>query len=219
MIPSLRCKGGMSMVMTRVRIEPSKTTSLRALTNPAVMHGVVQSSLSAKEIRALWRVDLLNGNRYLLMISPEEPDLERLAGQIGIPGEPSSKDYDAFLEGIAADDSYRYKITGNPTVADGKGGIIPLAKRSEGRHFARCEEDWLERKGENRGFDLRSCRITARDTIHFQKSLACRVTIHRVTYEGLLTVRDPDTFRHVLTDGIGREKAYGCGLLTVVPAR
>ena len=129
MIPSLCCKGGMSMVMTRVRIEPSKTTALRALTNPAVMHGVVQSSLSAKEIRALWRVDLLNGNRYLLMISPEEPDLERLAGQIGIPGEPSSKDYDAFLEGIAAGDSYRYKITGNPTVADGKGGIIPLAKR------------------------------------------------------------------------------------------
>ena len=37
-----------------------------------------------------------------------------------------------------------------------------------------------------------------------------------VTYEGLLTVTDAAKFREALTSGIGRGKAYGLGLLTVV---
>ena len=41
------------------------------------------------------------------------------------------------------------------------------------------------------------------------------VTISKVTYEGLLEVRQADALRSVLTDGIGRAKAYGCGLLTL----
>jgi len=37
-----------------------------------------------------------------------------------------------------------------------------------------------------------------------------------VTYEGILTVTDKERFRKTLIEGIGREKAYGMGLLTVV---
>ena len=40
-----------------------------------------------------------------------------------------------------------------------------------------------------------------------------------VTYEGMLTVTDPLLFRKVLVNGLGREKAYGMGMLTVVKAR
>lgn len=44
------------------------------------------------------------------------------------------------------------------------------------------------------------------------------VHIHSVTYEGQLHVTDPDALRHTLTQGIGRAKGYGCGLLTLAPA-
>ena len=39
-----------------------------------------------------------------------------------------------------------------------------------------------------------------------------------VTYEGILQVNDVEKFRKVLVEGLGREKAYGLGLLTVMRA-
>ncbi|MBM9624592.1 type I-E CRISPR-associated protein Cas6/Cse3/CasE [Streptomyces zhihengii] len=45
------------------------------------------------------------------------------------------------------------------------------------------------------------------------------VQIVAVTFDGHLEVTDPARLRTVLTQGIGRAKAYGCGLLTLVPIR
>lgn len=40
------------------------------------------------------------------------------------------------------------------------------------------------------------------------------VTIARVTYGEMLEVTNPDALRRALTAGLGRARAYGCGLLT-----
>ncbi|MGW1281115.1 type I-E CRISPR-associated protein Cas6/Cse3/CasE [Streptomyces tsukubensis] len=45
-----------------------------------------------------------------------------------------------------------------------------------------------------------------------------RVKIVTVTYDGRLTVTDPVALRRTLTRGIGKARAYGCGLMTLVPA-
>ncbi|GAA1924418.1 type I-E CRISPR-associated protein Cas6/Cse3/CasE [Streptomyces sodiiphilus] len=45
-----------------------------------------------------------------------------------------------------------------------------------------------------------------------------RVTMVTATFDGLLEVTDPDALRHTLTTGVGRGKAYGCGLMTLAPA-
>ena len=39
------------------------------------------------------------------------------------------------------------------------------------------------------------------------------------TYEGVLTVTDEELFKAALVQGIGREKAYGLGMLTIVGVR
>lgn len=44
-----------------------------------------------------------------------------------------------------------------------------------------------------------------------------RVTLARAQYDGILRVTDADALRHALTCGIGHGKAFGCGLLTLVP--
>jgi CRISPR system Cascade subunit CasE len=44
------------------------------------------------------------------------------------------------------------------------------------------------------------------------------VTLLAVTFGGRLEVTDPDTLRRTLTQGIGRAKAYGCGLMTLAKA-
>ncbi|MEU9313452.1 type I-E CRISPR-associated protein Cas6/Cse3/CasE [Streptomyces sp. NPDC048256] len=43
------------------------------------------------------------------------------------------------------------------------------------------------------------------------------VTLVAVTFDGRLEVTDPDALRRTLTQGIGRAKAYGCGLITLAP--
>jgi CRISPR system Cascade subunit CasE len=40
-----------------------------------------------------------------------------------------------------------------------------------------------------------------------------------VTYEGRLRIDDVDKVRTVLTTGLGKAKAYGCGLMTLAPAQ
>lgn len=43
------------------------------------------------------------------------------------------------------------------------------------------------------------------------------VKLVRVTYDGRLRVTDPDALRRTLTSGVGKAKAYGCGLMTLAP--
>lgn len=38
-----------------------------------------------------------------------------------------------------------------------------------------------------------------------------------VTFEGILEITDLKKFKNAMISGIGREKAYGMGLLTVIP--
>lgn len=45
------------------------------------------------------------------------------------------------------------------------------------------------------------------------------ITITSVTYEGLLRISDLATFKQALLNGIGPNKAYGHGLLTIAPPR
>ncbi|MEU3862746.1 type I-E CRISPR-associated protein Cas6/Cse3/CasE [Streptomyces sp. NPDC028722] len=43
------------------------------------------------------------------------------------------------------------------------------------------------------------------------------VSLVTVTFDGRLEVTDPHLLRRALTQGIGKAKAYGCGLLTLAP--
>ena len=42
------------------------------------------------------------------------------------------------------------------------------------------------------------------------------VTIQTATYEGILKITDAEKFKDLLYCGLGREKAYGMGMMTVV---
>ncbi|MEV0982360.1 type I-E CRISPR-associated protein Cas6/Cse3/CasE [Streptomyces sp. NPDC049915] len=43
------------------------------------------------------------------------------------------------------------------------------------------------------------------------------VSLVTVTFDGRLEVTDPQLLRRALTQGVGKAKAYGCGLLTLAP--
>lgn len=62
-------------------------------------------------------------------------------------------------------------------------------------------------------------RISQRHTLRFHKGNDERrlIVINTATFEGRLTITDPNQLRQTLITGIGPSKSYGCGLLTLAP--
>ena len=53
-----------------------------------------------------------------------------------------------------------------------------------------------------------------RSTAEFRRG-GERVTLALATFQGVLEVTEPEALRRHLVHGIGRGKAYGCGLMTL----
>jgi len=85
------------------------------------------------------------------------------------------------------------------------------------------QEQWLMSRQANDGFKVVGETGTPTFLVRDRRVLKFRgsttnVTLSVATYEGLLTVTEPERFVHGLTHGIGRAKGYGCGLLTIAAA-
>lgn len=77
---------------------------------------------------------------------------------------------------------------------------------------------WLIRQGERCGFSLGETDMLIDGYIqnHFYKGKKEKpIQYSSIHYEGLLTVTDVEEFIKMLYTGIGRSKAFGCGLMLV----
>ena len=108
-------------------------------------------------------------------------------------------------------------MTANPTYQKAAG------KDQRGRICAHTTADnqrkWFIKQGELHGFAVSENSFEIRESkwYHFNKTAGKnQVSMLSVTYEGILKVVDEEKVRKVMTDGIGREKAYGVGLMTLV---
>ena len=73
-----------------------------------------------------------------------------------------------------------------------------------------------ERTSREKGIVSDSARVTQSEWKIFRKgSSAQKVHILQAAFEGKLKVEDTTAFKDALVNGIGREKAYGMGLLTI----
>lgn len=77
---------------------------------------------------------------------------------------------------------------------------------------------WLRTRSEPNGFDFEMEKLTVeayQQHESFAKQQKHPVRYSTVDYQGILTVTDPEVFRKTLFSGIGKAKAFGCGLLLV----
>ncbi|MFD4953753.1 type I-E CRISPR-associated protein Cas6/Cse3/CasE [Streptomyces sp. NPDC058451] len=65
--------------------------------------------------------------------------------------------------------------------------------------------------------DQRALAFEKSRTTATQGGRRAPVSLVTVTFDGRLEVTDPELLRRALTQGIGKAKAYGCGLLTLAP--
>ena len=205
------------MYLSRIPLDLTKRKTLYALSSPSIFHGAIESSFVGQRKRNLWRVDELEHRQYLLLLSEERPDLSSLEEQFS-PEEANgvTKDYSPFLSRIERNSMWRFRLCANPThsvMQDGKRGK-KLAYTVETEQLS-----WLQRQAEKNGFLVTesSARVTRKQWYQFNKGNAKRrVRMLLVTYDGVLKVTDRDLFIQALISGIGREKAYGAGLLTLM---
>lgn len=214
------------MYLSRIKLDTRKRATMLALSNPQQFHGAIETALGVdnERSRTLWRLDTLEGEPCLLILTKDTPTLSTVAEQFACNSDMvETKKYDALLNRIAPGSQWRFRLTANPT----KGQRNKDWKRGEksierGKVTALIsvpqQEEWLLKRAEEYGFSLSpdGFGVTQSHTYVFHKLGRQKVTILSVTFEGVLTVLDVERFHQAMTDGIGRGKAYGNGLLTIV---
>jgi len=221
------------MYLSRVEIDIKNRYKTKDLTHLGAYHNWVEQSFPAAvsagtRPRHLWRIDQLAGKKYLLVLSESKPDYEQLS-RYGVAHTTMIKSYDNFLAGLKEGQIMRFRLTANPTyrvMQPGKkdGKVYPHITLEQQRQ-------WLADRAEKLGFQLveqvsaetpetpavLAFDIVSRDWPVLHRRAGRGARLSRVTFEGLLRVANLAEFKRVLVTGIGREKAFGMGLLTVIP--
>lgn len=222
------------MILTQFELNPRRRGSQQLISSPQAMHAAVLAGFpgtvsghvsSPGGGRVLWRLDRQDHRYILLVLSPKTPDFTHLVEQAGWPNTKTwhSKNYEGLLDGVAAGDRYSFRLRANPVHA-----LAPEPGEKRGKVVAHVtpaqQSDWLDLQGENHGFmiprspeETPQVRITDRDTVTFLRNRKL-VTLRQATFDGSLIVTDRERFVNALTQGIGRAKGYGCGLLTLARA-
>lgn len=210
------------MYLSRVEIDTLNRRKVSKLTHLGAYHDWVEKSFPMEiaagiRSRHLWRIDQLKGKSYLLVLSADKPDLSELT-KYGVVGTAETKDYDQFLGKLTKDGIYRFRLTANPTYRstrneDGKSIVFPHVTIEQ-------QKTWLLKKVQGAGFSLDQddFDIVNREFVILYKNHR-RVKLSRVTFEGVLRIVDLEKFKDTLIKGLGREKSYGMGLLTVIPVK
>lgn len=221
------------MYLTRFRVNTARRGARSLLASPHKMHAAVRAAFPTPEEyenpsgRTLWRLDSpAPATVHLYITSPGRPDLTHLVEQAGWPTIDTwdVRDYRGLLGSLAAGQQWAFRLTANPTRNGRKSPESPETQR-----FGRLREaeqiEWLTSRAERHGFTVRdqrdggpNLRVHRRETVAFQRAQRT-VTLVTATYDGVLEIRDAAAFRRTLTGGLGHAKAYGCGLLTLAPAR
>ncbi|MFF9818981.1 type I-E CRISPR-associated protein Cas6/Cse3/CasE [Streptomyces sp. NPDC014006] len=159
-----------------------------------------------------------------------------------------TRPYSPFLDRLASGDEWAFRLTANPVhqirrkddePTKRTAHITPvhqigwLLQRQEACGFRVLEKADAKRllpsgtthtKQPHHG-DRYEVTVQDKRPLAFDKSRGtgsgrrAPVTLVTVTFDGRLQVTDPQLLRRALTQGIGKAKAYGCGLLTLAPMR
>lgn len=214
------------MYISRVKLDLTNRKNLRDLSHLGCYHGWIEDSFpnergKGDRSRKLWRIDSIHDEYYLLVLSEEKPE-ESILEKYAVKGSLEIKDYDPFIEKLREGMQAKFRIKLNT--------VKSLADRSQGRRRGRLVPVPLDElipyflsRAEKNGFyvDEDDLKIVARSKELFEKqdqeNTRIKLDLVSTSYEGLLTITDLEKFKKALTQGIGKKKAYGFGLLTIIP--
>lgn len=191
------------MYITQIELDTRNHQIFKKLRSLDDYHAYIESAFPAEQLlgmrkRHLWRLD----GQTILLTSEDEPDKEAL----GKYGKVAIKDYSKFVENISSTRPYQFKLVANPLQMDIKDRRIPCHGNSQ-------RLEWLKKQGARYGFTIIQAQVVGYKENKIRKH---HFTVKSVTFEGILQVTDIKKINQALRQGIGREKAYGCGMMTIM---
>ena len=226
------------MFLTKIDLAPERRLARKYLGSPQAMHAVVMGATGGNigdgPGRVLWRVDR-GETTALYVLSPLEPDCSQLVAEAGAAGtQARTLDYSPFLASLDAGQLWAFRLAANPSYSASRGPGV--RGQRYGHVTVEQQRQWLIERTPRFGFELmpvdpddgggtdEAVLVAYRERPVFNRRRPGgegydRVTINRTVYEGVLRVTDPEPLRRALIAGIGRSKAYGCGLMTLARVR
>ncbi len=220
------------MYLSRIPLHPRRSQAQRLVANPQMMHAAVMASSPpesrqpADEGRVLWRLDHDDPRQPLLYaLTPSMPSWSHLVEQAGWENSESPyqvRDYAPVLAAISEGREFSFRLAANPTHSV-SGSNRTERSKTYAHVTAEQQIGWLLARGAAMGVEFcdgsagaRQIELRERTQLSFRRDAAL-VTLSRVAFMGRLRVVEPKKLRLALTSGVGRGKAYGCGLLTLAP--
>lgn len=148
--------------------------------------------------------------RKILMLSNRQPNLPE-HGKLEM-----KKIADSFLD----DQHYRFEVIVNPTKRDNKTGkLLAIKKLTDDEESTRQKiAKWFIDKAPQWGFTVSPEHLEVREVeVKRFKKGGHEVIQAQAKVLGRLTVKDKTAFVQSFQNGIGRGRAFGCGLLQIVP--
>jgi CRISPR system Cascade subunit CasE len=220
------------MHLTRFDINPQRRGARDLLTSPQKLHAAVLAAFppgtsTAEDIgRVLWRVDQHEHRTILYLVSPHRPDLTHLVESVGWPSTHGwdTRDYTPLLAALSTGTRWAFRLMANPVSSRRKTPDAPRSQRF-GHVTVAQQTQWLLDRAARNGFLIPTgtaaepdVAVRRRQTLQFTRK-GRTVTLATAVFEGHLEIADPDALRAGLINGVGPAKGYGCGLLTLAPAR
>ena len=207
----------MSMIASVLHLDRRAVKALR-VTDPYSLHRVVYSLYpdvrSAEDKGQSQASGILYADqggdhmgRKILMLADRQP-AEKVENQYG------EVQYKPLPVNFLDHAQYSFKVIVNPTRRDSASRKLIAVRGRES-----VTEWFVERAESSWGFavDRSQLQVERIDVLQFKDKQQRQVTISQAHIQGLLRVRDPQQFKISFTRGIGRARAYGCGLLQIVP--
>jgi len=217
----------MTLWLTRIVPDPRSPEARRDLTGAIGMHRRIMSlfpSDAGPDPRArfgiLFRTEDAPTGPHLLIQSTHEPDTTLLPHGYGTT---LTRPLDALIDAIRPGLTIRYRCAASPVRKPGATTralynlppVVPLTG-------AAADEWWL-RQADQSGLKPLTHHSRPLDAVRGERrpndTPPQRIRHARTQFDGTAAIIDTDQLRTAVLNGIGRGKAYGCGLLSIAPAR
>ena len=206
--------------LSLLELNPKSWRCRTDMQNLQAMHRTIMSMFpradspqARREFGVLWRIEAAK-SPTLLVQSADQPNLEFLPDGYATF---DSKNIDRHLLSLRNGLFVRYRATVNPVRSSRAGGRntqtpIPFKEHPQ----------WWEARARKTGLILMDTpSIASQPTKHINRGNgnSRRIPIYSTRIDGIAEISDADVLRKAIEDGVGRAKAWGCGLLTVAHIR
>lgn len=201
--------------LTCIKMDTRNREVRRDLRNIVDMHRTVMSFFpdiqddnARQTMKILHRLDIINKNPVLLIQSQMQPMIEVLPNGYGVAKYTSLNPLiKALRDGIII----RYRILANATKRQNTG---LMAGKRIALGFSDTKQWWLERST-NAGLALTVEPTLVSETLPGISSKYNNILLRSWRIDGLASVNDVEKLVATLEVGIGRGRAYGCGMLSI----